>query len=64
MLEGKPQNGDAHCKNPVDALIALGNGLGITGTPTMVFPNGKRVSGTQSAGQIDALLKANAVAAK
>lgn len=64
MLEGKPQNGDTQCKNPVDALIALGNGLGITGTPTMVFPNGKRVSGTQSAGQIDALLKANAVAAK
>lgn len=61
MLEGKPQNGDTQCKNPVDALVALGNGLGIAGTPTLVFPNGKRVSGAQSAGQLDTLLKANAI---
>lgn len=60
MLQRKPQNGNTQCNNPVDGLVALGNGLGITGTPTMVFPSGKQVSGALSAGQIDALLKANA----
>jgi len=64
MLEGKQQSGDGKCDNPVDETVALGNSLGINGTPTMIFANGKRVSGSQSAGQIEALLKTNVVAAK
>lgn len=64
MLEGKQPTGDGKCDNPVDEIVALGNSLGIVGTPTMIFANGKRVSGSQSAGQIEALLKTSVVAAK
>lgn len=63
MLEGKQPSGEGKCDNPVDEIVALGNSLGINGTPTMIFANGKRVSGSQSAGQIEALLKSNVLAA-
>lgn len=64
MLEGKQPSGDGKCDNPVDELVALGDRLGVNATPTMIFANGKRVSGSQSAGQIEALLKTSVVAAK
>jgi len=64
MLEDKQPTGDGKCDNPVDEIVALGNSLGINATPTMIFANGKRVSGSQSAGQIEALLKTNVVATK
>lgn len=64
MLEGKQPTGDGKCDNPVDEIVALGNSLGIMGTPTMIFANGKRISGSQSAGQIEALLKTSVMAAK
>ena len=63
MLEDKQPTG-GECDNPVDEIVALGNSLGINGTPTMIFANGKRVSGSQSAGQIEALLKTSVVAEK
>ena len=33
------------CKTPIDELKALGQGLNIDGTPAVIFPNGKMVSG-------------------
>lgn len=64
MLDGRQPSGDGKCDNPVDELVALGDRLGVNATPTMIFANGKRVSGSQSAGQIEALLKTSVVAAK
>lgn len=33
------------CDNPIEKTVALGEGFGFNGTPTLVFPNGKTVSG-------------------
>lgn len=54
-----PKN-DGKCANPVDATIALGNKLKISGTPTLVFANGQRVPGMVPAPQLERLLAANA----
>ena len=57
MLKGKQPAKATGCKNPVDDNIALGQKLGVSGTPTLVFANGKRVPGYISADRIEALLK-------
>ncbi|MCL5060035.1 MAG: DsbC family protein, partial [Candidatus Thermoplasmatota archaeon] len=38
-------NNDGKCANPVDATIALGSKLKVSGTPTLFFANGQRVPG-------------------
>lgn len=45
------------CANPVESNIKLGQGLGITGTPTIIFSNGLKVSGAYPAEQIDQIFK-------
>lgn len=57
MLKGKQPGKASDCKNPVDDNIALGQKLGVSGTPTLVFANGKRVPGYIPADRIEALLK-------
>lgn len=64
MLDGKQPSGDGKCDNPVDEIAALGSSLSIDATPTMIFADGTRVSGSQSAGQIEAWLKTSVVATK
>ncbi len=54
-----PDN-DGKCANPVEATIALGAKLKISGTPTLVFANGVRVPGMVPAAQLERLLAANA----
>jgi len=54
-----PKN-DGQCANPVDAIIALGNKLKISGTPTLIFANGQRVPGMVPAAQLERLLVTNA----
>jgi thiol:disulfide interchange protein DsbC len=56
---GVPKN-DGQCDNPVDATIALGNKLKVSGTPTIIFANGQRVPGMVPAVQLERLLAANA----
>ncbi len=51
---------DGKCANPVDATVALGNKLKVTGTPTLVFANGVRMPGMVPAAQLERLLAANA----
>ncbi|MHB1676097.1 MAG: DsbC family protein [Sulfuriferula sp.] len=50
-----PKN-DGKCDNPVDANIALGDKLHITGTPTLFFANGQRVPGAMPADKLEQLL--------
>ena len=54
-----PRN-DGKCANPVDATIALGSKLKVSGTPTLIFANGQRVPGMVPAPQLERLLAANA----
>jgi thiol:disulfide interchange protein DsbC len=56
---GLPKN-DGQCDNPVEATIALGNKLKVSGTPTIFFANGVRVPGMVPAPQLERLLAANA----
>jgi thiol:disulfide interchange protein DsbC len=48
----------ASCDNPVDRNLALAEKLGINGTPTLIFEDGKMVPGALSAARIDAMLGA------
>lgn len=45
------------CENPIDRNLKLGQILGIQGTPTLIFSNGFKAAGVQSAQQIEALWK-------
>jgi thiol:disulfide interchange protein DsbC len=49
-------NNDGKCNNPVDATIALGAKLKVSGTPTLFFTNGQRVPGMVPAAQLEKLL--------
>jgi thiol:disulfide interchange protein DsbC len=60
IARGTVPNNDGKCANPVDATIALGNKLGVSGTPTLFFANGVRVPGMVPAAQLERLLAANA----
>jgi thiol:disulfide interchange protein DsbC len=54
-----PSN-DGQCANPVEANIALGNKLKVSGTPTLIFADGQRVPGMVPAAQLERLLAVHA----
>jgi thiol:disulfide interchange protein DsbC len=59
MLNGKTLPGDAaKCSAPIGAIEALGQKLGIAGTPGIIFGNGRRIEGAIPQQQIEALLNA------
>lgn len=60
ISKGTIPGNDGKCANPVDATVALGNKLGVSGTPTLFFANGVRVPGMVPAAQLERLLAANA----
>jgi thiol:disulfide interchange protein DsbC len=60
ITRGSVPNNDGKCANPVDATIALGNKLKVSGTPTLFFANGQRVPGMVPAAQLERLLATNA----
>ncbi len=45
------------CKTPIDEIIALGNKLGVTGTPTLIAGDGRLASGGKPAAQLKAWLQ-------
>ena len=46
MLEGQaPEKAAEGCKTPIDDVLALGRRLSVTGTPTLVFADGRRAPG-------------------
>jgi len=53
MLKDKPLD-KANCKTPVANIIALGNRLGINGTPTMIASDGRRRNGATTAKKLKA----------
>lgn len=44
-VNGKPPAAKPGCANPVEKNVELGQKLGVTATPTLIFTNGERVSG-------------------
>jgi len=59
MLFGKePATATDECKTPLDEINKLAQRLSITGTPGLVFENGKLVPGALKTEQIEELLKA------
>ncbi len=53
-----PEGGRTECEHPVDKNLALGQRLRIDGTPTLIFADGRRVSGYMEAERIAAWLDA------
>ena len=59
MMSSRVPDNDGNCENPVREVQALGRKLNVTGTPTLFFPNGKRVPGAIPAQQLEQLLAEN-----
>lgn len=57
MLENQAPDNNGDCDNPVQATVLLAEKLGIRGTPALVFPNGRKVSGAVPAAEIERLLR-------
>jgi thiol:disulfide interchange protein DsbC len=58
MLRGQKPKSNGDCANPVDEVVALGNKLRVTGTPTIIFENGQRVPGFVPGDKLDQMLAA------
>ncbi len=60
MLSGKaPPNAAPSCDAPIAKLKELGRSLAVTGTPTVFFPNGKRLTGYAPMTQFEKMLEDN-----
>ena len=60
MLTGKsPPAAPPSCDAPIAKLKDLGRSLGVTGTPTIFFPNGKRLTGYAPMAQFEKMLEEN-----
>ncbi|OIQ82024.1 putative thiol:disulfide interchange protein DsbC precursor [mine drainage metagenome] len=59
MLNGQLAKGAAGCNAPVDENVELGKKLGVSGTPLLIFSNGKRVSGAIPRQEIESRLAAS-----
>ena len=61
MLSGKTPDNPGNCSGAqMDKLISLGQKLGVSVTPTMFFPNGRRVRGYVPPAELDRMLAAYA----
>ncbi len=53
MRDGKALTGPTDCATPLDRVGALGEKMGITGTPALIFPSGEMVPGAIDREQIE-----------
>ena len=59
MVNGKAPAGAYNCANPLERNSKLAQGLGVSGTPAIFFPNGERVPGYMPLDKIEKALKGN-----
>ncbi|WP_434778598.1 DsbC family protein [Neisseria sp. Ec49-e6-T10] len=59
MRNGVEPTASEKCDNPVEQIMALGNELGFTGTPTLIFPNGTVIPGYLPATELMKVLQEN-----
>ena len=62
MKTGVAPTGSAKCDTPIDRNLALASSLSITGTPTLISADGRKMPGARSADQISSWLDAGPVA--
>lgn len=60
MVSGKVPDNAGSCETPLAQMRELAQKLGITATPTVFFPNGKRLQGYVPADQLERMLDENA----
>lgn len=60
MLKDQSPSGSGNCNPPIDELVSLGRGMGVTGTPTVFFQDGTRVSGAVGAADLNRRIAAAA----
>ncbi|WP_186223877.1 DsbC family protein [Burkholderia gladioli] len=59
MVSHQPPSGAGNCDtSPLDKNLALGRGLNVTGTPTIILADGTRLPGAVSADQLNSALAA------
>jgi thiol:disulfide interchange protein DsbC len=51
---------ESKCDDPIDKIAAVGEKYRITGTPTLIFPNGRKVPGAIPAEEMEKMLNAAA----
>lgn len=51
--------GSRTCQHPIEEIIALGDSLGFTGTPTLIFPNGVTQAGYAPKDELLKLIQEN-----
>lgn len=56
MLQGQALSGDGNCDTPVARIVELGRRLRVTGTPTLILADGRRISGAIAPDRLEALL--------
>ena len=59
MLQGKVPDNKGTCDNPVAKVAELGRKLKVTGTPTIIFANGKRLPGGVPAARLIKMIDEN-----
>lgn len=59
MLIGQVPQNDGSCKTPIAEIKALGESLGISATPTVFFPSGKRMQGYAPPSRFVQVLESN-----
>ena len=59
MINGKAPAGSDNCANPLERNSKLAQGLGVSGTPAIFFPNGEKIPGYLPLDKIEKALKAN-----
>ncbi|EGZ44095.1 DsbC family protein [Neisseria wadsworthii] len=59
MRKGVMPDSVAECDNPITETTSLGEQLGFTGTPAVIFPNGKVQAGYSPKAQLEQALKNN-----
>ncbi len=64
MMKGTLPKNDGSCDNPVAKTVQLGQKLGVQGTPTIIFADGRRVPGMVPAAKLEQLLAGKTSAKK
>jgi thiol:disulfide interchange protein DsbC len=59
MIHGKAPSAPDTCANPLERNSQLAQSMGVTGTPAIVFPNGRLAPGYIPLDKIEKLLKPN-----
>jgi thiol:disulfide interchange protein DsbC len=58
MIQGKAPVAAGDCSTPIPHILALGQRMGVRGTPTIIFADGRRLAGAPPPDQLESYLDA------